>query len=60
MWPSSLTTWPTVIYGLGITTGTTPTTYSPAANVTRAQMATFLALLYKAATGTGGPLAPAS
>ena len=45
------------IYGLGITTGTTPTTYSPATNVNRAQMASFLARLYKAATGTEAPLA---
>ena len=44
------------IYGLGITTGTTPTTYSPAANVNRAQMASFLARLYKATTGTEAPL----
>ena len=36
------------IYGLGITTGTTPTTYSPGADVTRAQMASFLARLYEA------------
>ena len=43
------------IYGLGITTGTSPTTYSPAANVTRAQMASFLARLYKATTGTEAP-----
>ena len=45
------------IYGLGITTGTTPTTYSPATNVTRAQMASFLARLYKATTGTDAPIA---
>ena len=44
------------IYGLGITTGTTPTTYSPATNVTRAQMASFLAGLYKATTGTDAPI----
>ena len=43
------------IYGLGITTGTTPTTYSPANNITRAQMASFLARLYKATTGTDAP-----
>src|SRR6266540_5277425 len=30
------------IFYLGITTGTTPTTYDPAANVTRLQMAAFL------------------
>ncbi len=45
------------IYGLGITTGTTPTTYSPGTNVTRAQMASFLARLYKATTGTEAPVA---
>ena len=45
------------IYGLGITTGTNPTTYSPATNVNRAQMASFLARLYKAATGTDAPVA---
>ena len=45
------------IYGLGITTGTTPTTYSPANNVNRAQMASFLARLYKALTGTDAPIA---
>ena len=44
------------IYALGITTGTTPTTYSPANNVTRAQMASFLARLYKATTGTEAPI----
>src|ERR1700756_1900947 len=30
------------IFYLGITTGTTPTTYDPASNVTRLQMAAFL------------------
>src|SRR5215475_14269087 len=30
------------IFTLGITTGTTPTTYDPASNVTRVQMAVFL------------------
>src|SRR6478672_8051570 len=30
------------IFTLGITTGTTPTTYDPASNVTRLQMAAFL------------------
>ena len=44
------------IYGLGITTGTTPTTYSPGTNVSRAQMASFLARLYKATTGTQAPI----
>ncbi|MFT5203812.1 MAG: hypothetical protein ACI9C1_003215, partial [Candidatus Aldehydirespiratoraceae bacterium] len=36
------------IFGLGITTGTSPTTYDPAGNVTREQMAAFLARLYRA------------
>ena len=45
------------IYALGITTGTTPTTYSPATNVNRAQIASFLARLYKAVTGTDAPVA---
>ena len=45
------------IYALGLTTGTSPTTYSPGANVTRAQMASFLARLYKAVTGTDAPIA---
>ena len=48
------------IYGLSITTGTSPTTYSPGANVTRAQMASFLARLYKATTETQKPLKPTS
>ena len=39
------------IYGLGITTGTTPTTYSPDSPVIRGHMALFLARLYKQATG---------
>jgi hypothetical protein len=39
------------IYGLGITTGTSPTTYIPLANVTRQQMASFLARLYESITG---------
>ena len=43
------------IYVLGITTGTSPTTYSPGADVTRAQMASFLARLYKATTETDAP-----
>ena len=37
---------------LGITTGTTPTTYSPLEAVTREQMAAFLARLHR---GLGGP-----
>ena len=39
------------VYGLGITGGTTATTYSPAADVTRAQMAAFLSRLHTAVTG---------
>jgi len=35
------------IYGLGITTGTAPTLYSPGAFVTREQMAAFLARLWR-------------
>jgi Tol biopolymer transport system component/subtilisin-like proprotein convertase family protein len=35
------------IYGLGITTGTSPTTYSPDGLVTREQMAAFLARLWR-------------
>ncbi|MFT5202995.1 MAG: hypothetical protein ACI9C1_002392 [Candidatus Aldehydirespiratoraceae bacterium] len=34
------------IFGLGVTTGTSATTYSPADNVTREQMAAFLARLF--------------
>ena len=36
------------IYGLGITTGTSADTYSPQNNVTRGQMAAFLARLWEA------------
>ena len=36
------------IFGMGVTTGTSPSTYSPDTPVTRAQMAAFLARLYKA------------
>ena len=35
------------IHSLGITLGTTPSTYSPAAEVSRAQMAVFLARMYE-------------
>ena len=35
------------IFGLGITTGTSPTTYSPADYVTRKQMAAFLARTWR-------------
>jgi len=41
------------IYNLGITTGTSSTTYSPDAEVTRAQMGAFLARLWQAATNRG-------
>ena len=40
------------IYGLGVTTGTTPTTFSPRAGVTREQMASFIARLYRTLTNT--------
>ncbi|MBT5138237.1 MAG: S-layer homology domain-containing protein, partial [Acidimicrobiaceae bacterium] len=39
------------IFGLGITTGTSATTYSPADFVTREQMASFLARMYRELTG---------
>ena len=39
------------IKALGITTGTSPTTYSPADNVTREQMAAFLARLWRVNRG---------
>ncbi len=45
------------IFGLGITTGTTPTTYSPDSPVIRGHMALFLARLYKKATGSDAPRA---
>lgn len=38
------------IHGLGVTTGTSPSTYSPASLVTREQMAAFLERLYLALT----------
>ena len=40
------------IYGLGITEGTSPTTFSPDACTTRQQMASFLARAYRAITTT--------
>ena len=40
------------IYGLGITTGKTPTTYDPTTTVTRAQMAVFLSRLHSVVTGS--------
>lgn len=44
------------IYLLGVTTGTTPTTFSPDEYVTREQMASFMARLYQAVTGTEAPV----
>ncbi len=35
------------LFGLGVTTGTTDTTYSPTDNVTREQMASFVARMYR-------------
>ncbi|MXZ68017.1 MAG: S-layer homology domain-containing protein, partial [Acidimicrobiia bacterium] len=40
------------VYGLGITEGTSPTTFSPDACTTRQQMASFLARAYRALTTT--------
>jgi S-layer family protein len=39
------------IYDLGVTTGTSPSTFSPAGNTTREQMAAFLARLWRDALG---------
>ncbi len=39
------------IYNLGVTTGTSATTYSPDRDVTREEMAAFLARLYRVVTG---------
>ena len=46
----------TCIYLLGVTTGTSPTTYSPQDYVTREQMAAFMGRLYGAVTGLDGPI----
>lgn len=46
------------IYGLGVTAGTSPTTFSPELEINRAQMATFLSNLYKAVTGSFAPEVP--
>ncbi|MEO0495602.1 MAG: S-layer homology domain-containing protein, partial [Actinomycetota bacterium] len=40
------------IYGLGVTTGTSATTYGPTGHVTRMQMAAFMSRLYETMTGT--------
>ncbi len=44
------------VFGLGITKGTSETTYSPQQTVTREQMAAFIARLYKAITKEPAPL----
>ena len=44
------------LYGLGITTGSSPTTYSPYWYVTREEMASFLARLYRAVYGQDAPV----
>lgn len=44
------------LYGLGITTGTNATSYSPYDSVTREQMAAFLARLYAAVHGSPAPV----
>ena len=44
------------IYGLGITTGTSPTTYSPYNFVTRKEIASFMARFYRAISGTDAPI----
>ena len=46
------------IWGLGITTGATPSTLAPAENVTREQMASFLARLYRVLTEQPQPAPP--
>ena len=46
------------IFTLGITTGTTATTYDPAGNVTRLQMAAFLSRTVDGVLRRGGPRAP--
>ena len=40
------------IYGLGVTSGTTPTTFDPRAGVTREQMGSFVARLYRSLIDT--------
>ena len=48
------------IFRLGISTGTTPTTYSPNEKVTRLQMAAFLSRTVDTALRRGSPRAPAN
>ena len=47
---------PCCIYGLGVTTGTSPTTYAPTSTVNRAQMAAFLERLYNVLSDTDCPI----
>ena len=42
--------------GLGVTTGTSPTTFSPSAAVTREQLASFVARLFETITGEPAPI----
>ena len=44
------------IYGLGITKGTSTTTYAPRSAVLRSHMALFIARLHKAVTGVDAPV----
>lgn len=44
-----------LLYELGVTTGTSPTTYSPADDVTREQMAAFLARLWRTLVPEAAP-----
>jgi hypothetical protein len=44
------------IYGLGVTTGRTATTYDPSATVDREEMAAFMARLYAAIRGDAAPV----
>ena len=46
------------IFYLGITTGTSPTTYDPTGTVTRLQMAAFLSRTVDTVLKRGGPRAP--
>ena len=46
----------TCIFNLGVTNGTSPTTYAPADLVTREQIAAFLARLYESMTGSAAPI----
>ena len=48
------------IYGLEVTTGTTPTTFAPRAGVTREQMGSFVARLYRSLVNTEAQPRPTS